>query len=422
MLALEERFMIRDLYRKGVSISEIARRTRRDRKTIRQPVQAPDILLPQKARQPKARKIDPYVSYLEQRMAQGVLNARKLYGEILAQSYPGKESQVREFVHDRRPDRPPEACVRFETAPGEQGQVDWGHFGFISHHGRPCRLYAFIMTLGWSRASYLRFTVAADSTWFIRCHLHAFAYLGGVPKRLLYDNLKSVVVWRDAEEVVHWNPRFLDFADVAGFSPQACKPYRPQTKGKVENGVKYVRGNFWPGLHFQDLDDLNNQALAWLNTTANPRVHGTTGEVPFSRLRTEGLQPADKAFTYDTSVLTSRRSSKDCVISYEGNLYSVPAAYARKTLQVKITEAGELVICSEVGQELARHRVLLGRRERSVQAEHYRGLAPPAPRVEKASASQQTERLADPSLFWDAPVVEVRPLAVYDQLLWEVSS
>ncbi len=145
MLALEERFMIRDLYRKGVSISEIARRTGRDRKTIRQTVQAPDILQPQQARQPKARKIDPYVSYLEQRMAEGVLNARKLYGEILAHGYPGKESQVREFVHDRRPDRPPDACGRFETAPGEQGQVDWGHFGVITHHGRTCRLYAFVM-------------------------------------------------------------------------------------------------------------------------------------------------------------------------------------------------------------------------------------------------------------------------------------
>ncbi len=420
MLALEERFMIRDLYRKGVSISEIARRTGRDRKTIRQTVQAPDILQPQKARQPKARKIDPYVSYLEQRMAEGVFNARKLYGEILAQGYPGKESQMRGFVHDRRPNRQPEACVRFETAPGEQGQVDWGHFGFITHHGRRCRLYAFVMTLGWSRASYLRFTVSLDTTWFIRCHLHAFAYLGGVPKRLLYDNLKSVVVWRDAEEVVHWNARFLDFSDVAGFSLQACKPYRPQTKGKVENGVKYVRGNFWPGLHFRDLEDLNNQALAWLNTTANPRVHGTTGEVPFSRLPAEGLQPAEKAFTYDTNILTSRRSSKDCVISYEGNLYSVPAAYARQTLQVKITEAEELVICSEIGQELARHRVLQGRGERSVQADHYRGLATPALRVEKASARQEITSV-DPSPFWDAPVVEVRALAVYDQLLWEVS-
>src|ERR1700730_16684501 len=367
--------MIRELYRKGVSVSEIARRTGRDRKTIRQVVNAPDLLPPKPPRQVKACKIDPYAPYLEHRMAEGVLNARKLYGEILAQGYPGKESKVREFVHERRPEKEPLGSVRFETAPGEQGQVDWVYFGFITHHEHSYRLYAFVMTLGWSRASYLHFTICADTTWFMRCHLHAFTYLGGVPRRLLYDNLKSVVEKRDANDVVRWNPRFLDFADVAGFSPQACKPYRPQTKGKVENGVKYVRGNFWPGLHFQTLEDLNNQALTWLNTTANPRVHGTTGEVPFTRLRSEGLQPADKAFTYDTSVMTTRRSSKDCVISYEGNLYSVPATYARKTLQVNITEADELVICSQGGQELARHRILLGRHERSVQPEHYQGLA-----------------------------------------------
>ena len=420
MLALEERFMIREMYRKGVSISEIARQTGRDRKTIRQVVNASELAPRRHPRQAKACKIDAYAPYLERRMAEGVFNARKLYGEILAQGYPGKESKVREFVHERRPDKEPIGSVRFETAPGEQGQVDWGSFGGITHHGRTYRLYAFVMTLGWSRASYLRFTISSDTTWFIRCHLHAFAYLGGIPKRLLYDNLKSVVLKRDAEDVVQWNPRFLDFADVAGFSPQACKPYRPQTKGKVENGVKYVRGNFWPGLHFRDLDDLNAQALVWLNTTANLRVHGTTGEVPFTRLRSEGLQPADKPLGYDTSVLTTRRSSKDCFISYAGNLYSVPAAYACKTLQVKITEAEELVICSEVGHELARHRVLLGRQERSVQSEHYQGLGASASRVEQEAVMQEI-RPADRTMFWEAPVVEVRPLSVYDQLLGEVS-
>lgn len=420
MLALEERFMIREMYRKGVSISEIARRTGRDRKTIRQAVNAAELSPTKPPRQVKACKIDPYAPYLERRMAEGVLNARKLYGEILTQGYPGKESKVREFVHERRPEKEPMGSTRFETAPGEQGQVDWGYFGFLTQHGRTCRLYAFIMTLGWSRACYVRFTISSDTTWFIRCHLHAFAYLGGVPKRLLYDNLKSVVERRDAEGVVHWNPRFLDFADVAGFAPQACKPYRPQTKGKVENGVKYVRGNFWPGLHFRDLEDLNAQALAWLNTTANQRVHGTTGEVPFTRLRSEGLQDASKALSYDSSVMTTRRSSKDCVISYEGNLYSIPAAYAHKTLQVNITEGGELVVYSEVGQELARHRILPGTRERSVQVEHYRGLGTAAPRVEQASAVQEVSSV-ESSRFWDAPVVEVRPLSVYDQVIGEVS-
>ncbi len=132
MLAIEERFMIKELYRKGVSISDIARRTGRDRKTIRKLVTAP--LLPEpKERKPKTRLIDAYVPYLEQRMSEGVFNARKLYHEIQMQGYAGKETQLRAFVHDRRPPRTPPATVRFETPPGLQGQVDWGHFGFIRH-------------------------------------------------------------------------------------------------------------------------------------------------------------------------------------------------------------------------------------------------------------------------------------------------
>jgi transposase len=98
----------------------------------------------------------------------------------------GKKARVRAFVQKRRPARTPQASMRFETSPGEQGQVDWGHFGLISHHGQTCRLYAFVLTLGWSRAMYVRFTVSVDTTWFIRCHLHAFAYLGGMPKRPIH--------------------------------------------------------------------------------------------------------------------------------------------------------------------------------------------------------------------------------------------
>ncbi len=250
MLALEERFMIRELYRKGVSISEIARRTGRDRKTNRHIATAPDLSPPKPQRQAKPSKIDAYAPYLERRIAEGVLNARKLYAEILAQGYPGKESKVREFVHDRRPEQEPSGSIRFETAPGEQGQVDWGHFGFITHQGRTCRLYAFVMTLGWSRACYVRFTTSSDTAWFIRCHLHAFAYLGGVPRHLLYDNLKSVVERRDADDMVHWNPRFLDFADVAGFSPQARPPVSTSNEGQSGEWGEICAGKFLARLAF----------------------------------------------------------------------------------------------------------------------------------------------------------------------------
>ncbi len=423
MLVIEERFMIKDMYRKGVSISEIARRTGRDRKTIRHIVTSPGLAATPTSRKPKPCKIDPYLPYLEQRMQEGVLNARKLYGELVRMGYPGGETQVRGFVHKRRPEHAPGATTRFETTPGEQGQVDWGHFGFITHHGQSCRLYAFVLTLGWSRAMYLRFTTSMEQIWFIRCHLHAFSYLGGVPRRLLYDNLGSVVKQHDRDGTVHWNTRFLDFAEVAGFTPQACRPYRPQTKGKVENGVKYVRGNFWQGLHFHDLDDLNGQALQWLNTVANRRVHGTTNEVPFTRLPQETLLPADGALTYETSVITARRASRDCVISYAGNLYSLPAAYARQSVQVKVTEAEELVICSVQGTELTRHRLLSGSHQRSLHSQHYQGLSVPnSPAARgRPTAVQHGESLPTSQPFWEAPVVEVRSLSVYDQFMENLS-
>src|SRR3712207_6146736 len=241
MLSVEEQFMIKDLYRKGASISEIARRTGRDRKTIRRILQRPLTSAPRmrRPRKRRARKLDPDIAYLEQRIQDGVLNAEKLFTEIRAQGYPGGRSQVKAFVQPFR-QRQPAMTMRFEPEPGEQAQVDWGHFGFLDQHGRRRRLYGFVMTLGWSRAMYLEFTVSADIAWFLRCHLHAFRYFSGLPRHLLYDNLKSVVLDRDADGTIHWNRRYLDFADSLGFTPRACKPYRAQTKGKVESGIKYV--------------------------------------------------------------------------------------------------------------------------------------------------------------------------------------
>ncbi len=315
MLSVEERFMIKDWYQTGLSISEIARRTGHDRKTIRHALAAPllaPLERPRRKRLP--HKLDPYIPYLEQRIAQGVLNAHKRFKELEAHGYPGGESQVRAFVHPRRPPPSPRATVRFETAPGEQAQTDWGHFGRIHHAGRQRRLYGVVMTLGWSRVCYLEFTVATDITWWLRAHLHAFHYVGGVPRQVLHDNLNTAVLDRSAG-VMHWNPHYLDVASYYGFTPHPCRPYRAQTKGKVERGIGYVRGNFWLGLTFADLIDLNTQARHWCDTVANVRIHGTTGVAPCSRLADEGLQPRTGKPDYDTSLLTARRSSRDCLVS-----------------------------------------------------------------------------------------------------------
>jgi transposase len=415
MLKVEDRFMIKDLHRRGVTISEIARIAGHDRKTIRAIVNGP-VNPPLKRRKARVRKIDPFVPYLEKRIEEGVLNCNKLFDEIRRQGYQGGKSSLKYFVQPYRETRRQEATVRFETQPGEQAQVDWGHFGFIEHQGRRRRLYAFVMTLGWSRASYLEFTISTDTAWWLRCHIHAFRYLGGVPQMVLHDNLKTAVLERKVDGAIHWNPRYLDFAHYYGFTPKACRPYRAQTKGKVESGIRYVRGNFWPGLSYYDLADLNEQAKGWLDLTANVRVHGTTGEVPFERLAVEPLQSIAGKPDYDTSLITFRRVSKDCFISYDGNYYSVPAKYIRKTLEVKETEDGQLIVLSAEDGEIARHRAVVGHNQRVTVAGHYDSIRFRSKPVKRPQANQ----VLPPEDWGDlplAPEVESRPLAWYDQVL-----
>lgn len=419
MLGVEIRFMIKDMHRKGISISEIARQTGHDRKTVRKVIDGE--LQPQrkKPQQPRPRKIDPYTNYLQRRMAEGVYNTRKLYREIQQQGYPGGLTQVILYVQPFRPPRQEKATVRFETEPGQQAQVDWGSCGYIDVDERRKTLYCFVMTLGWSRMMYVEFTTEGDTGSFIRCHQHAFEYFGGVPREVLHDNLKSAVIDRDADGTIHFNARYLDFALAMGFTPRPHQPYRAQTKGKVENGVRYVKGNFWVGLHFIDVDDINLQARVWLDTVANPRIHGTTGETPFSRLPKEHLQPLPGQ-RFDTSRISYRQVGRDCLVTYQRNSYSVPAAYAQQTVMVKETEDRQVILVNAAGEVMAQHPLLRGHHQWSVDPAHYAGLPDPLPqRSRKPLAFQTAPDANDTFGRWIAPQVEQRSLHIYEQMLEE---
>ena len=189
--------------------------------------------------------------------------------EVRALGYQGSYSTVVQYVRPRRRHKQPEATMRFETAPGEQAQVDWGSLPYIGEDGRRRRVWVFVMTLGWSRACYVELVRTADTAAFIQCHVNAFEYLGGVPRRCLYDNAKVITLGRDEEKRPVWNRRMLDFALRVGFEARLCQPYRAQTKGKVESGVKYVRRNMWPSMRFTDDADLNRQGLEWCDVVAN---------------------------------------------------------------------------------------------------------------------------------------------------------
>ena len=411
MVTGEEWVMVKDLAQQGLTISEIARRTGHDRKTVRAQLReaGPPRYGP---RPPRPTKLAPYTAYLQQRLQAGVWNCATLLRELRSHGYLGGITRLRQFVHPLRLQPREVATCRFETAPGEQAQVDWASFGRVQGQ----RLSAFVMTLGYSRMKYVEFTLSQDLETFLTCHLHAFAAFGGVPQTLLYDNLKSVVLYRDAAGI-RFHPRFLDFAAVFGVIPRLCQPGRPQTKGKVENTVGYVKGSFWPGRTFTDLADLNAQAREWCATIANALPHATTRAIPSERLREEGLQPLEEK-TYDTSYTVSRLVSKDCLVSYRGSRYSVPWRAARKSVVVKVPVGGQRLTIVAQDAVIATHALSLTTGALVIDPAHYAGL-PHAQRPWRLSLRPVTAGLPLPpgpglGLRPEAPLVEARALSVYD--------
>ena len=165
----------------------------------------------------------------------------------------------------------------------------------------------------------------------------------------------------------------MDFVGFYGFEPKLCRVYRAQTKGKVERPFNYIRQDFFIGNKFSTLEELNEQAILWLNNIANTREHGTTKEVPFERLKQECLHPLTKGRVYDTSFIGLRKVSKDCYISYEGNRYSVPYQYSRKTVTIKVTKDKLTIYCAE-NEETATHPLYKGKGKDICEPKHFEGL------------------------------------------------
>jgi transposase len=410
----EEWFMIRELARQGLSITEIARRVGCDRKTVRKHLRH---LEPSryKARPPRLSKLDPFKSHLDQRLERGVFNCEVLYRELCEQGYDGKKTILRDYVQPYRLAAHHQASVRFETPPGQQGQVDWGHFGTLWHQGRQRRLYCFAFTLGYSRAMYAEFTVSSAMMDFLRCHLNAFSYLGGVPEHLLHDHQKTVVHVHDPGGAHPWNTQYLDFADHDGFWPRLCRPYRAQTKGKVERGVKYIRGNFWPSCpDMPTLEALHEALWSGLSGVANVRLPGTTYEVPMARLEWEQESLGSlQVPPYDLSMVSSRRSSKDSFMSYGGNRYSVPAAYALSLLTVREKPEGILELYAGLDC-IARHDLVAGRHQSVADPTH----VAPLWRALKSRSVDEPRPPVGPRLGPEVsePQVEVRSLDLYEAL------
>jgi transposase len=409
MLRLEEFMEIQKLHHDGVSISEIGRRLALDRKTVRKYLHEAPRPYQRKA---KRWKIDAWRGYLRERWEQGVRNAYRLFGEIQKRGYEGCYTQVKSVVRAWRGEERERAFVRFETSPGEQSQMDWGHFG----NWAGARLYAFVLLLCYSRMRYVEFTQRQDSETLLNCLVHAFHCFGGVTATVLTDNMKTVVVER-VEGQPQWNPRFLDFAAYYGFVPRVCHPYRPETKGKVESTVRYLRTSFWPGVSFTSLADLNRQAFQWCEVV-NRRVHATTRAVPVERWKQEPLLSIAGRADYDTSYVSHRQVTKDCLISYRGNRYSVPHAYAGKTVTVREGLDSGWIRIFHQQDRIAEHALASGKGAMVMEAAHYASLPRRSRQPIPALAEPVIELVPGPGvgLHHAVPQVEARSLAIYEEV------
>jgi len=362
---------LRRLRDQGLSKRAVARRLGVNRDTVARYWDGPVDVSEGHRCQPKGRKIDPYVEFITKRLDRyPELSAQRLYQEIKLQGYDGSARSVRRFVQGIRPEKLREYRP-FETMPGEQAQVDWGSFGTVVESGVKCKLYAFVFTLCWSRAMYVEFVTRLDKATFLACLHRAFCYcyVGGVPSEVLFDNAKTVVAER-VGSLVRFNSDLLRMGLTYGFSPRACWTHDPESKGKVESAIKYLRQGFFYGLEYRDLADLNCRVLTWCSEVANARVHGTTGEVPQVRLMTEKSHlkplPLECRMPY---VMDQRRAGRTSLIRVDGNWYSVPARFARKTVHFRRYE--DHLEISDDEQLSERIDLVAGKNRTVVKNEHY---------------------------------------------------
>lgn len=328
-----------------------------------------------------------------------------MFPRLLELGYTGSLSVLKAFVHPLRPPSQGHAPVqRFETKPGEQVQFDWGEFKY-EQDGVSHKLYGFCAILCYSRMRFVTFVKRCDAPTMIRCLMEAFAYFGGLPKAALTDRMKSVLLEME-EKIPRWNPLFADFMASVGVAPRVCKAYTPQTKGKIERTVGFVKQSFWAGISFTDVDDLNRQAHVWCERI-NSRVHRTTHERPRERREQEKLAPLPQAFAWERFATEERKVSWDGYLSYDGVLYGLPSSPPVAGMVVQVRERRGVLSVWFQGQLLVECAKRSHSQTTVTHPDQFRTVAPAASRLARVVPLGHQR---------STPQVMRRALAEYDRL------
>lgn len=404
MICSVDHKMIKTLYDKGQSKRQISRFLGIDIKTVRRHLKKKE-WLPYE-REKKQTKLDPYKQWIQKRFEEVDSNARIIYRELKNLGYEGSYEILKEYVRAYRTKKV-DACIRYETQPGEQAQVDWGSaWVWIGEEQKKVHFFAY--TLGYSRRLYTRGYLNEKLTNFMDGHEKAFSWFGGRTEHILYDNTKTVVLSHSIDtREKKFNNKFKDFSSYYGFEIELCRPYRPQTKGKIESGVKFIKRNFLPGRRFKDLDHLNTDLEKWC-LEVDQRIHGTTKQKPIDLFEEEKLTALSGMPPYHLTLFIERKVSRDARVSYESNHYSVPWIYAGSRVDISLVK--DRLIIYHQGKEIAQHKKLTGKNQESLLVKHFEGLFA----YYQKPGKKKTPPRYDPYWSTESEVVEVRDLGIYE--------
>ena len=371
MIGYETFCQIKDLHqRQGLNAQQIATALGMHRHTVAKWLAEPHYRARRRA--PRRSKLDPYKPDIVRWLDSHPLSAAQIFQRLREQGYEGGYSILTDYVRQIRPPRPP-AYLKLAFAPGECAQVDWGSYGTLAVGATQRRLSFFVMVLCYSRLMYLEFTLAQTLEHFLSCHENALRAFGGGVKAVMVDNLKSAVLQRPSGEAPVLHPRYLELANHFGFTIRPCAVGKGNEKGRVENGVGYIKKNFLNGLEISDLSALNLAAQQWLETVANVRIHGQTRQRPVDRFEQEKSHLlALPESPFDSALIKTVRASNQFRVSFDANRYSVPAEYASRRVLLKAYPDRLCIYDNE--KLIARHRRCYERHRDIEDPEHPRAL------------------------------------------------
>ena len=354
---------------------------------------------------------DPFIPFIRETLARYPrLRATRLYQMVRSRGYEGSVVQLRRVVRELRP-RTIEAFTVLTALPGESGQVDWADFGPVRIGRADRRLSCLVMTLGYSRALYAEFFLDQTLESFLRGHVRAFAFFGGAPRRMLTDNLRSVVLARRGGEFI-FHPRYLDLAGQYLFRPAPCAPARGNEKGRVERAIRYLRDAFFPGRTFSTLARINAELIDWIGQVAHRRPWAddrtrTVDDVfAEERPRLLGLPRHPPEIWHQAEL----RSGKTHYVRFDRNDYSIPHTHVRRSLTLLAGDSEIRIL--EGSTQIASHQRCWDRERRITDPAHVEALlAAKRKALESTGASPVEIAVPEVRAFLDAAFPSTRSIS-----------